>query len=215
MNQSNDPPAPCADKGGHGKATTSVCDDRSGAHRQKNGNLATVTIVAPPTGKRKRNSWVWKVMQQFEPPIRKWSVRYSVEVSKYRGQNVEAYLCSVSLPGFWLRKSECGATGSSLSSTPCSSLPRGRGDHLPSGAQFFFPVVFDWHLSGKHESVIGGTNDASEVEPGMPTGGSKVQRRHCCAARKTQPMPPGCAIGTRGGCWGDGRCRYIEALTKR
>ena len=26
MSQSNDSPAPCADKGGHGKATTSVCD---------------------------------------------------------------------------------------------------------------------------------------------------------------------------------------------
>ena len=26
----------------------------------------------------------------------------------------------------------------------------------------------------------------------------------------TQPMPPGCAIGTRGGCWGDGGCRNIE-----
>ena len=41
-------------------------------------------IVAPPTGKSKKNSWVvWKVMQQFEPPIRKCSVRCSVEVSKY------------------------------------------------------------------------------------------------------------------------------------
>ena len=73
-----------ADKGGHGKSTTSVCNTPcSEARAQKKINLATVTIVAPPTGKRKRNSWVWKVMQQFEPPIRKCSVRCSVEVSKY------------------------------------------------------------------------------------------------------------------------------------
>ena len=43
----------------------------------------------------------------------------------------------------------CGATGSS---TSCSSLPRGRGDQLPSGAQLFFAVCFDWHLAGKHAS---------------------------------------------------------------
>ena len=84
MSQSNYSPAPCADKGGHGKSTTSVCDTLcSEARRQKTINLATVTIVPPPTGKRKRNSWVWKVMQQFEPPIRKCSVRCLVEVSKY------------------------------------------------------------------------------------------------------------------------------------
>ena len=153
MSQSNDSPAPCADKGEHGKATTLVCDARSEARRQKKRNLATVTIVAPPTGKRKRNSWVWKVMQQFEPSIRKCSVRCSVEVSKCRGQNVEADVCGFSLPGFLLRKSEWGATGSALSSTPCSSLPRGRGDQLPSGTQFFFAVVFVWHLAGKHGSV--------------------------------------------------------------
>ena len=82
MSRSNDSPAPCADKGGHGKATTSVCDTlRSEARGQKKRNFATVTIVAPLTGKMKRNSWVWKVMQQFEPPIRKCSVRCSVEVS--------------------------------------------------------------------------------------------------------------------------------------
>ena len=153
MSQSNDSPAPLADKEGHGKAATSVCDARSGSRRQKKRNLATVTTVAPPTGKRKRNSWVWKVMQQFEPPIRKRSVRCSVEVSKHRGQNVEADVCGFSLPGFWLRKSEWGATGSALSSTPCSSLPRGRGDQLPNEAHFFFAVVFDWHLAGKHGSV--------------------------------------------------------------
>ena len=84
MSQGNDSPASCADKEGHGKYTTSVCDTLcSEAHGQKKRNLATVTIVAPPTRKGKRNSWVWKVMQQFEPPIRKCSVRCSVEVSKY------------------------------------------------------------------------------------------------------------------------------------
>ena len=75
MSQNNDSPAPCADKGGHGKITTSVFDARSGARGQKKRNLATVTIVAPPTGKRKRNSWVWKVMQQFEPPIHQEMLR--------------------------------------------------------------------------------------------------------------------------------------------
>ena len=84
MSQSNDSPAPCADKEGHGKSTTWVCDTLcSEARGQKKRNLARVTIVAPPTGKRERNSWVWKVMQQFEPPIRKCSVRCPVEVSKY------------------------------------------------------------------------------------------------------------------------------------
>ena len=62
-----------------------MCDALcSEARGQKKRNLATVTIVVPPTGKRKRNSWVvWEVMQQFEPLIRKCSVRCSVEVSKY------------------------------------------------------------------------------------------------------------------------------------
>ena len=84
MSQSNDSPATCADKEGHGKSTTSVCDSLCPEARgQKKRTLATVTMVAPPTGKRKKNSWVWKVMQQFEPSIRKCSVRCSVEVSKY------------------------------------------------------------------------------------------------------------------------------------
>ena len=48
----------------------------------------------------------------------------------------------------------------------------------------------------------------------MPTRGSKAQRRHCCAARKTKPLSPGCAIGTRGGCWGGGGCRNIEELAR-
>ena len=45
MSQSNDSPAPCADKEGHGKSTTSVCDTLcSEARGQKKRNLATVTI---------------------------------------------------------------------------------------------------------------------------------------------------------------------------
>ena len=32
------------------------------------------------------------------------------------------------------------------------SLPRNRGDQLPSGAQLFFAVCFDWHLAGKYAS---------------------------------------------------------------
>ena len=107
----------------------------------------------------------------------------------------------------------CGATGSALASTRCPFLPRGQSDQLPSRAQLFFALIFDWHLAGKHESVEGGTHDVFEVEPGMPTGSSKVQRRHCCAARKTQPMPSGC-VCTRGGCWGDGGCRNIEEFVR-
>ena len=72
MSQSNDSPVPCAERGGHGKATTSVCDTlRSETRGHSKTNFATVTIVVPLTGRMKRNSWVWKVMQQFEPPIRK------------------------------------------------------------------------------------------------------------------------------------------------
>ena len=67
-------------RGGHSEVTISLCDAlRSGVRGQKKRNLATVTIVYPPMGKRKRNSWVWKVMQQFVPPIRKCFVRCSVE----------------------------------------------------------------------------------------------------------------------------------------
>ena len=57
MSQSNDSPEPCAGKEGHGEAIISLCDVlRSGAREQKKRNLATVPIVNPPTGKRKRNS---------------------------------------------------------------------------------------------------------------------------------------------------------------
>ena len=54
MSQSNDSLAHCADKdGGHGEATISLCDAlRSGACGHKKRNLATVTIVDLPTGKR-------------------------------------------------------------------------------------------------------------------------------------------------------------------
>ena len=52
------------------------------ADRKKN-SLATVTIVDPPTGKRKRNSWVRKVMQPLLPPFGKCSVRCPVGVSNH------------------------------------------------------------------------------------------------------------------------------------
>ena len=97
MSQNKDSPAPCADKGGHVEATISLCDAlRSGARGHKKRNLATLTIVDPPTGKRKRKSWVWKVMQQFAPPIGKCSVRYSVEFSVFlnpRGKRVSENDC--------------------------------------------------------------------------------------------------------------------------
>ena len=92
MSQSNDSPTPCADKGGHGEANISLCDTlRSRARGQKKRNLATVTIVDAPTGKRKRgkkkrNSWEWKVMQPFALPIGKCSVRCSVEFNVFRSE---------------------------------------------------------------------------------------------------------------------------------
>ena len=46
----------------------------------------------------------------------------------------------------------------------------------------------------------------------------KVQKYNAAIAaqqRKTQPMRPGCAIGTRGGCWVDGECRNIEELVRK
>ena len=95
---------------GHGKSTTSVCDTHPSEARGQNGNLAKVTIAAPPTGKRKRNSWVWKVMQQFEPPIRKCSVRCLVEVSK-RG-----------------RTQPCGALFAWSGSSGTSTLATGIGE---------------------------------------------------------------------------------------
>ena len=84
VSQIIDSPALCADKVGHGKATISLRDAlRPGARGQKERNLATVTAVDSPTGKRKRNSWVWKVMPQFVPPIGKCSVRCSVKFSVF------------------------------------------------------------------------------------------------------------------------------------
>ena len=76
-------------RGGHGEATISLCDAlRSGARGQKKRNLATVTIVDPPTGKRKRNSLLWKVMQQLAPPIMRnvpCGVRWSSASFSIRG----------------------------------------------------------------------------------------------------------------------------------
>ena len=85
MSQSNDSPAPCADKGGHGKATTSVCDTlRSEARGQKKINRNGDDINSYSSdGEEEELMGVWKVMQQFEPPIRKCSVRCPVEVSQY------------------------------------------------------------------------------------------------------------------------------------
>ena len=48
MSQSNDSSAPCADKRGHGKSTTSVCGTRCSETRgQKKRNLANVNKVLP------------------------------------------------------------------------------------------------------------------------------------------------------------------------
>ena len=89
MSENIDSPAPCANKGGHGEATNLLCDAlRLGIRGQKKSNLATLTIVDPPTGKRERNSWMWKVMQQFSPPIEKCSVRCTVEVESWENTAV-------------------------------------------------------------------------------------------------------------------------------
>ena len=83
MSQSNDSPAPCADKGEHGKATTSVCDTlRSEARKPRYGDDS----YSSDGEKEEDLMGVWKVTQQFEPPIRKCFVRCSVEVSKYGHQ---------------------------------------------------------------------------------------------------------------------------------
>ena len=92
--EKSESPAPCADKRGHGKAITSVCDARSGARGEKKRNIATVKIVAPSTVKRKRNSWVWKVMQQFEPPMPLGNVPCGV---RWRSLNMVVLLLSVFL----------------------------------------------------------------------------------------------------------------------
>ena len=115
MSQSNDSPAPCADKEWHGKSTTSVCDTLCPEARgQKKRNLATVTMITPPTGKRKKNSWVWKVMQQFEPPTRKCSVRCLVEVSKH------------------VKRQPCGALFAWSGSTGTSTLASHTKGHTPA-----------------------------------------------------------------------------------
>ena len=72
MSQSNDSPAPCASKGGMAKLPFHCAILLVQDHADK--RKETATIVDPPRGKRKRNSWVWKVMQQFAPPIGKYSV---------------------------------------------------------------------------------------------------------------------------------------------
>ena len=126
---------------------------------EKKRNVATVTIVAPPTEKRKRNSWVWKVMQQFEPPIRKCSVRCSMEVSKYG------------------KIQPCGAlfawSGSTGTSTLASHIkiahPSIHSELMVAGASSresreerkdaernFSSLSFliGWHLAGKHEESV-------------------------------------------------------------
>ena len=132
------------------------------------------------------------------------------ELTNYRGQNVEADVCGFSLPVFWLRKSE-------------STLAQGTGDlvappYLPRLALVarFYHGVEATSCQAERDfaslSFLIGTLRASmslfRVEQmiflKLNQGCSKVQRRHCCAVRKTQPIPPGGAIGTRGGCWGDG-----------
>ena len=84
MSQSNDSLAPCKDNEEHGEAAISLCDAlRSGARGRKKRTLATVTIVDLSARKRKRNSCVWKMIQQFAPPTGKYSMRCSVEFSVF------------------------------------------------------------------------------------------------------------------------------------
>ena len=86
MSQSNDSPAPCADKGGTWRShhyAVRCSSFRSTRTEEKEPRKGDDWILDPPTGKRKKNSLVWKVMQQFAPPIEKYSVRCSVELSVF------------------------------------------------------------------------------------------------------------------------------------
>ena len=142
------------------------------------------------------------------------------ELTNYRGQNLEEDVCGFSLPGFWLRKSE-------------PTLAQGTGElvappdvpHLALAIRLYHGVEETSCQAERNFSSLSfliGTLRASmssfEVEQLMflklNRDASKVRRRHCCAARKTQPMTPRCAIGTRGGCWGDGGCRNIEEFVR-
>ena len=41
-----------------------------------------MSIVPPPGGKRKKISWIWKIMQEFSPEHKGCNVRYTAEVLK-------------------------------------------------------------------------------------------------------------------------------------
>ena len=143
------------------------------------------------------------------------------ELNNYRGQNVEADVCGFSLPGFSLRKSEPTLAEGTGEAVAPPDLP-----HLALLARLYHGVEATRCQAERNFSALSiliGTLRASmspfKVEQMMILKlnqgcRSKVQRRHCCAARKTQPMPPGCAIGTRGGCWRDGGCRNIEEFVR-
>ena len=67
MSRSNDA-ASRADKGGYGEATNLLYNALpSEAREQKKRNLATVTIVDPPTRKMKGNSWKWIRSGEYMP----------------------------------------------------------------------------------------------------------------------------------------------------
>ena len=84
------------------------------------------------------------------------------ELIYYRGQNVEEGVCDFSLSGLWLRKSEPTlAQGTSELVTPpdqphLAHLARlyHRVEVINGQAERnFSSVCFDWHLSGKNESI--------------------------------------------------------------
>ena len=154
------------------------------------------------------------VMQQFEPPIRKRSVRCSVE---YRGQNVEADMCGFSLPGVWLSARASGAPPD----LPYLALPA----RLYHGVE---ATICQAERNFSSLSFFIGTLRASmtpfKVEQMMFVKSNQgylpdeVQKYNAVIAaqqeRRSQCLQYVCATGTRGGCRGDGECRNIEELVR-
>ena len=59
--------------------TTTVQDALS--HRTKRKKVTqSVTVVEPPSGRHVKQSWVWKIMQEFLPAVNGKNVRCRVEV---------------------------------------------------------------------------------------------------------------------------------------
>ena len=107
------------------------------------------------------------------------------ELTNYRGQNVEADVCGFSLSSFWLLESKPTLAQGTGELVPPPDLP-----HLALLARLYHGVEAtscqEEHnfsslsvLIGTLRASISGADDVSDIEPGMPARGSKVQRRQC------------------------------------